>query len=195
MNKLALRKRYTEKRQTLSQDEVLSLSEKIFENFVSRFQVVENQSVNCFLSIVEKSELDTKFFLNYFFEKKIRVFVPKIYKGKLISIEIQKDTVFIKNSWGVPEPESNQPSDFKDFDFILTPLLCCDNQGNRVGYGKGFYDDFFKNINSNAVKVGLNFFSPEEKIDDVSENDIPLDYLVTPTEVLSFGGVTSKSTK
>ena len=65
-------------------------------------------------------------------------------------------------------------------------MLYCDNQGNRVGYGKGFYDMFFSKIDHNALKVGVGFFPPEALISDVSEQDIPLDYLVTPTEVLSF---------
>ena len=82
-----------------------------------------------------------------------------------------------------------------DFYFVIVPLLYCDNQGNRVGYGKGFYDNFLKNINSDVLKIGINYFSPQEKIDDIRKEDIPLDYLVTPTEILSFSGFTSNSTK
>ena len=78
---------------------------------------------------------------------------------------------------------------------MITPLLYCDNQGNRVGYGKGFYDSLFENMSSNAQKIGVNFFNPDEIVDDVWEGDIPLDYLVTPTAVLSFGDGKSKSTK
>jgi 5-formyltetrahydrofolate cyclo-ligase len=33
------------------------------------------------------------------------------------------------------------------FDYVITPLLYCDSFGNRVGYGKGFYDQFFQTIN------------------------------------------------
>jgi 5-formyltetrahydrofolate cyclo-ligase len=58
----------------------------------------------------------------------------------------------------------------------------------RVGYGKGFYDQFFENIPAKTKKIGVNYFNPEENIDDVRDNDIPLDYLVTPTAVLSFFG-------
>ena len=82
-----------------------------------------------------------------------------------------------------------------DFDYVLTPLLYCDRSGNRVGYGKGFYDGFFETVNSKTLKIGLNFFGPNEIIDDIWKNDIPLDYLITPTEVLSFLGIASKSTK
>jgi 5-formyltetrahydrofolate cyclo-ligase len=84
------------------------------------------------------------------------------------------------------EPVSNQSSGEKNFDYVITPLLYCDRTGNRVGYGKGFYDGFFESLSQSSKKIGVNYFSPDETIDDIWEYDIALDYLVTPTEVLSF---------
>ena len=186
MIKYEIRNRYLQKRENLSQEEVVDLSEKIFNNFLENFKLKEGQKVHCFLSIPEKGEVDTRFFLNEFFRKNIRLLVPKIYRNKLISVEITADTLLLKNSWGISEPESNVDSGEKDFDYVITPLLYCDAYGNRVGYGKGFYDGFFGTVNPKTLKIGLNFFGPDEKIDDVWKNDIPLDYLITPTEVLSF---------
>ena len=195
MKKSDLREKYLEKRESLSQDEILALSGKIFNNFSENFMLKDLQKVHCFLSIPEKGEVNTKLFLNEFFKRDIRVFVPKIYRKELISVEITAETPLLKNSWGISEPESNEDSGERDFDYVLTPLLYCDQQGNRVGYGKGYYDGFFETVNAETLKIGLSFFGPDEEIDDLRENDIPLDYLVTPTEVLSFLGAASKSTK
>lgn len=195
MKKTEIRKRYLEKKESLCETEVHSLSENIFENFISTFDLKENQKIHCFLSIPEKGEVETKLFLNYFFENKIRVFVPKIVRGKLIALEIDKETPLFENSWGIKEPAGEVDSGVKDFDMIITPLLYCDEFGNRVGYGKGFYDRFFAEINQNALKIGVSFFPPNEKVEDVSEFDVTLDYLVTPTAVLSFLTGASKSTK
>lgn len=195
MKKSEIRKRYLEKKESLTETEVQSLSQQIFENFISTFDLNENQKVHCFLSIPEKGEVDTSSFLNNFFENEIRVFVPKIVKGKLISLEITKGTPLIESAWGIKEPEGNEDCGVKDFDCIITPLLYADQFGNRVGYGKGFYDRFFSEINPGAIKVGVSFFPPYEKVEDISEFDVPLNYLVTPTEVLSFLGAGSKSTK
>lgn len=186
MKKSDLRIKYTKQRETLSQDEVLLLSEKIFLNFLEKFKVEENQKVHCFLSMLDKKEIDTRFFIDYFFKNQIRVFVPKIFKGKMISVEITPETAFIKSFYGILEPESNLDSGETEYDFVITPLLYCDENGNRVGYGKGFYDQFFENIDANCSKVGVGLFQPREKIDDVWEKDIPLNYLVTPVETLSF---------
>lgn len=194
MNKFEIRKLYLQKRQALSTDEVLALSVKITDNFIEHFKPAANQKVHCFLSIPEKGEVDTSFLLHYFFEKKIRVFVPKIFQNEMFSVEITPETRLNKNPWGISEPETTEDAGISNFDYVITPLLYCDAKGHRVGYGKGFYDDFFTSLNRDCLKIGVNFFPPCEEIDDLREEDIALDYLVTPTEVLSFG-LTSKSTK
>ena len=160
MIKAEIRKKYLQKRENLSPEEALDQSAKIFNNFIENFTLREIEKVHCFLSIPEKGEVDTQLFLEEFFRKNIRVFVPKIYRKKLISVEITPETVLLKNSWGILEPESNEDSDEKDFDYVLTPLLYCDRSGNRVGYGKGFYDGFFETVNSKTLKIGLNFSDP-----------------------------------
>ena len=195
MKKSEIRKVYLEKKKTLVPAEISILSKNIFENFIAQFYVKENQIVHCFLSLPEKGEVDTTLFINYFFENNIKVFVPKIIKGKLIALEITAETPLIENSWGIKEPAGSEDCGVKNYDFVITPLLYADQFGNRVGYGKGFYDRFFSEINRNAVKIGVSFFPPNEEIDDVSDFDVPLNYLVTPTEVLSFGSFESKFTK
>ncbi|WP_315053857.1 5-formyltetrahydrofolate cyclo-ligase [Chryseobacterium indoltheticum] len=186
MKKSEIRKIYLEKRKNLSQDEVFLLSERIFENFINFFKPVSNQKVHIFIPIEKFKEINTQIFIDYFLSRNIKVFVPKIVDTKLISVEIFSDTQFETNNWGISEPVSNEDSEVLDFDFVITPLLYCDFKGNRVGYGKGFYDQFFENISNISKKIGVNYFNPDNIIDDVWENDIPLDYLVTATDVLSF---------
>ena len=53
-----------------------------------------------------------------------------------------------------------------------------------MGYGKGFYDRFLENIN--AQKIGLSLSPAIEKIDDVNEHDIHLDFCITPTAIIKF---------
>ncbi|MGK6342149.1 5-formyltetrahydrofolate cyclo-ligase [Chryseobacterium sp. DT-3] len=173
-------------RKALSNDEAFLLSEKIFENFVNYFMPVPGQKVHVFIPIVKFKEIDTQLFITYFLSRNIKVFVPKIVDAKLISVEIFNESKFEVNNWGISEPVSNEDSGFLDFNYVITPLLYCDKKGNRVGYGKGFYDAFFEMVPSETKKIGVNYFNPDENIDDIWENDIPLDYLVTPTDVLSF---------
>ena len=186
MLKKDIRKNYMEKRKALSSDKVYSLSESIFDNFLTFFKPVSGQKIHLFLSIQKFNEVDTSFFIEYCFNNGIQVFVPKMVNDDLISIEITPETIFECNSWGIKEPVGTLDSGELHFDYIITPLLYCDSFGNRVGYGKGFYDRLFSTLHFSTKKVGVNYFPPSVVIEDVFENDVPLDYLVLPTEVVSF---------
>ncbi|GGP03006.1 5-formyltetrahydrofolate cyclo-ligase [Cloacibacterium rupense] len=185
MLKKELRQKYLEKRKTLSEDEVNFLSQKILKNFILQFNLSENQSIHVFMPIKKFNEIETNSLIEYFWKCKVNVFLPKIHENKIISIKYTSETILQENAWGILEPVSiiNEEN---SFDYVITPLLYCDNNGNRVGYGKGFYDEFFRTINADAKKIGVNYFPPIDIIDDVSENDVKLDYLVTPDEILSF---------
>ena len=183
--KSELRKIYAEKRKSMSSAEVEDLSKSIFKHFLEAFDMSKVKNVHIFLPIKQKNEVSTWDFIKYFWDKGISVFIPKMAQNEIKTIQLKPDTPLKENDWGILEPEDDYVENIK-FDIVITPLLYCDNQGNRVGYGKGFYDMFFSKMNHNALKVGVSFFPPGALISDVSEQDVPLDYLVTPTEVLSF---------
>ncbi|WP_018675236.1 5-formyltetrahydrofolate cyclo-ligase [Riemerella columbina] len=189
MIKVELRTLYLKKRDTLTAHERSELSHAIIERFISQFKPIENQKIHCFLPIEKFNEIQTKILIEYCFNKKIKVFVPKMVGNDLISIELTPQTPLKKNKWGIEEPKSDEDSGILDFDYIITPLLYCDANGNRVGYGKGFYDRLFQQVSAKTLKVGVNYFPPKESIDDIWEGDYQLDYLVTPEAVLSFSAL------
>ena len=69
---------------------------------------------------------------------------------------------------------------------VILPLLAFDQQGYRVGYGKGFYDKFLSGCREDCLKVGFSYFEPIETIDDCNEFDVPLDLCITPQNVYVF---------
>ena len=63
-------------------------------------------------------------------------------------------------------------------DFMLVPLLAFDNNNNRLGYGKGFYDKFLKN-KKKITTIGVAFsFQKYNKL-PTSTLDVKLDYILT----------------
>ncbi len=71
-------------------------------------------------------------------------------------------------------------------DVVFIPLLSFDYKGNRVGYGKGYYDRFLLNCKEECLKIGLSFFEEEQCVFDVEDTDISLDFCVTPKQVYQY---------
>jgi 5-formyltetrahydrofolate cyclo-ligase len=90
------------------------------------------------------------------------------------------------NTHQIPEPSMKLPPILPtDLDVVFIPLLQADTQGNRLGYGKGFYDRYLALCRPNVIKIGLNFFEPIPSI-PAEKTDIPLNYLITPNRVYEF---------
>ncbi|MFT3903528.1 MAG: 5-formyltetrahydrofolate cyclo-ligase [Niabella sp.] len=98
----------------------------------------------------------------------------------------EDDTTFMPNRFGTLEPESNVEMSPASIDLIIVPLLCFDKAGYRVGFGKGFYDKFLSSPGMRAVKVGLSYFEPIDKIVNSNHFDVPLDYCITPERIYGF---------
>ena len=69
---------------------------------------------------------------------------------------------------------------------MFVPLLAIDTKGNRVGYGKGYYDRFLKQCKKDCLFIGLQLFDEIIQIDDINQFDIALHYCITPTQIIQF---------
>ena len=105
---------------------------------------------------------------------------------RIINKNETQNTKIKKNEYNIPEPISGLSVPNEMIDVVFVPLLAYDKQGNRIGYGKGFYDKFLSECKPKVVKIGLSFFEPEEIIEDVYQNDIKLDFCVNPEQIINF---------
>ena len=184
-NKLFFRQLFKKQRSELTDNQVKILNKRIFKNLTT-IKIWDNNFYHLYLSNDLNKEVDTDKLIKLLFNKNKRVFVPKILEKDLIHIEINKSTKYSKNQLGIREPVSSSKIDENLFEVIFVPLLAFDKQGDRVGYGGGYYDNFLGNIKQNAIKIGLSFFEPIDKIMDTEKHDVKLDYVVTTKKVYSF---------
>ena len=186
-SKTELRKKYLEKRKSLSDIEIEGFSEKIFNRVKEYFDLEKINNIHIFISSEKLKEVKTDEFIKFLWERGKMVFIPKVSGKELLCCELVKETILKPNAWGIGEPKGKPISlNSVSIDMVIIPLVYCDKKGNRIGYGKGFYDRFLSKINRNALKVGVSIFTPNEEIIDISPEDIALDYLVTSSEVFSF---------
>lgn len=190
MLKSDLRKIYLAKQNQLSPSERLQKSKQISESFFNNFSLETVQIVHLFLSIEKNKEIETKFFYERLWQDfpHIKTLIPRVNKkaDELESLEFTSETKLDLSSWQIPEPIGNSLINADQIDIVLVPLLCYDQKGFRVGYGKGYYDKFFTNCRSDCLKIGLSYFSPIEKISDINEFDVTLDYCITPNKIWKF---------
>ncbi len=186
MFKEELRLNYTQLRDEISSKDLQGYSLKIANNLLE-LSIWSLNFYHIFLPISEKKEIDTSFILSILHGKDKNVVIPKMTEEYSLTNFLLTDNLVInQNKWNVPEPIDGIEIPSKKIDVVFIPLLAYDTVGNRVGYGKGYYDNFLKECKSNVIKIGLSFFKPENKILDINENDVPLNYCVTPNQVYKF---------
>jgi len=184
MFKKTIRLDYYTFRNKLTPDTIVDGSIAIANN-VLPLPIWSKDYYHLFLSIPEKKEVDTQFLLSVLQGKDKHIVLPKMHGQHALEHFLLTDNTRIKkNSWNVPEPMDGIPISESKVDVVFIPLLAFDRRGNRVGYGKGYYDNFLRKCRSDVIKVGLSF--PIETISDVSQYDIPLDYCVTPKKTYAF---------
>lgn len=187
MTKQELRHLYKEKRSALSSEAIETYSLDI-SNQLLKLPICDFSFYHIFLSITEHKEINTDYILNILSGKDKNIVISRtLFKSlKMRHYLLLDNTVIKKNSWNIPEPVDGIEIDSHKIDVVFVPLLAFDKQGHRVGYGKGFYDQFLSECRPETLKIGLSFFEAEEIIDGVFESDVALDYCVTPQTIYSF---------
>ena len=187
MTKKELRIKYKALRSPLSESDIAEKSLAI-TNQLLQLPVWEQTYFHIFLPIVEHKEVDTEFILHLLSGKDKEIVVSGCDFGtlKMTHFLLTDNTKFRKNKYNISEPVDGLEVPSNKIDVVFVPLLAFDKTGNRVGYGKGFYDKFLLECKPGTIKIGLSFFEGEDSIEDVFEGDVKLDYCVTPNTVYSF---------
>ena len=187
MLKKALRTKYKALRKELTEIEIEEKSLAI-ANALLPLPIWDKTYFHIFLSITEHKEVDTEFILHLLSGKDKEIIISKsdFETRKMTHFLLTDNTKIKKNEYNIPEPVDGLEVPTKKIDVVFVPLLAYDKTGHRAGYGKGFYDKFLSECKPETIKIGLSFFEPEELIDDVFENDVKLDYCVTPDRVYEF---------
>lgn len=177
LTKKEIRLKLKQQRDGLADNKVLDLSKRIFENLkqlnlenFDKFFVYKNF----------RNEVQTEEIVNWLFKNKKRIFMPKIIKNDIKIIEINKNTAFIQNKFGIFEP-TGDPEDIDNFVAIM-PCLAVSETGNRIGFGGGFYDRFL--FNKHALKIIVCFDFQVVNDFDAEEFDVPVDIIVTEKRII-----------
>ncbi len=169
MIKNELRKHMMKQRDKLLPSQVKQYSSELFAKFLDS-DLTDYDNYMTYLPI--RNETDTHDLINYLFDKRKKVSVPFIDKnGRLIPVMINKDTVYEKDAFGISIPADRIYVSPASLHVIFVPGLAFDKKGNRVGYGKGYYDDFLRELDCITCAWCYNF-QIIDNIEDASVYDV-----------------------
>ncbi len=189
MTKQEIRNHYLKLRERIKDSEYSVLSQNICSSFFSAIDLSAVQTLHIFLPIISKKEPNTWFIIDRLTIEfpGIRISIPKMKDDNtLINFYFAGKNQIKENKWKIPEPQFGEITLSHAIDLVVVPLLAFDLNGNRVGYGKGYYDRFLKECKIECKKVGLSFFDPTEEMSEINELDIRLDAVITPKRTFHF---------
>lgn len=189
MHKKQARKTYDQKRRELSPTDKLKWDDLILINFQT-VELPQLQAVFSFYPMEKRNEVNAFLITDYlhFRNPNLQICYPKmeIEAPNMEAIACHADTIFEANAINILEPLETEIVQPEDLDMVLVPMLISDVNGNRVGFGKGYYDRYLSRCRPDCLKVGLSYFEPVERIEDADEFDVPLDFCITPQQVYVF---------
>jgi 5-formyltetrahydrofolate cyclo-ligase len=135
-----------------------------------------------------RDEADLRALLQALHENCLRIALPRASMGAVLTFNAwSPGSPLAPGKFGVLEPLEDQPELLPDCVFV--PLLAFDRRGNRLGYGRGYYDGALRRLRAihHAVAIGIGFDEQEFPEIPRESQDEPMDMILTPTRVIACG--------
>ena len=140
MDKTALRREIREKKRAMTQEEIAIRSRRLGELFAQTQAYRDAKTIYGYLPY--NQEVRTVPMLEQALRDGKRVAVPKVYGDTMKFIYLEDLSLVEKSDMGIPEPVADTPVADDKTALVLMPGLAFTKQGDRMGYGGGFYDRF-----------------------------------------------------
>lgn len=199
MTKSELRQQFLSQRRALTTEDVARRSKSIAEQVLQFSPLLDQLStpkagvIHIFLPIVRHKEVDTWLIIHRLWQDfttvRVVTSISDTATSQLTHYLLTSETPLVENRWGIlePQPEEHHRIDSRQIDCVLVPLLAFDWRGQRVGYGKGYYDRFLTECRPDCLTIGLSLFEPVDLITDIEPTDVVLACCISPDRIWLFG--------
>ncbi|ASQ90562.1 5-formyltetrahydrofolate cyclo-ligase [Prosthecochloris sp. GSB1] len=143
--KKRLRKRMRNVREAMSVTEWESSSGMAAANAAGLPEMLGAGSVMLYLAMAERREVDTAPLVRMIGGGKERaLYMPLCSGDSLCAVPFREGDPLFPGAFGQPEPVGGCVDVVPDV--LVLPVVAVDARGNRLGYGKGFYDRFISGL-------------------------------------------------
>ncbi|RJQ32217.1 MAG: 5-formyltetrahydrofolate cyclo-ligase [Actinobacteria bacterium] len=177
MDKSVLRERILQYRKSLG------LSQRQKKSFLVKHKLFNSkeykQAKNLLFYCSYGSEVITYLMIEETLAFGKKVFLPLCTQNNLQVREIKSLSDLNPGYGGILEPtENTREVKPQEIDLVIVPGVCFDKTGYRLGYGKGFYDRFLKDV-PQVKKIGLCYCMQLVEKLDCEAHDIPVDMIIS----------------
>ena len=151
MDKKTLRQSIRTAKKQHTPEELLTQSETILRKLAENPHFRQAERVMLYASLPD--EVQTLAFIEEWRHRKT-IILPTVVGDDIIPVELADDTVFAEGDFHIPEPQNHPYTG--GFDLIVVPGMAFDNEGHRLGRGRGYYDRFLAQ-HPQVYTIGLCF--------------------------------------
>lgn len=133
-----------------------------------------------------RDEIDPRPLLDRLRARGHRLCLPVVINPHMVFREFTRETDFDRGEFGIMEPVASSPELRPDV--LLMPLAAFDSLGNRLGWGKGYYDIAIADLEKTGpvTCIGLAFQLQEADHVPAESHDKPLNGILTENGYRSF---------
>ena len=172
MDKKELRRSIRERKRAMTEEEIVSRSEKLGVPFAQSEAYKNAKTIYGYLPY--NQEVRTVPMLEQALKDGKKVAVPKVDGDEMQYLYLDDLTKVSKGYAGIPEPIADGPVADDETALVLMPGLAFDPQGHRIGYGGGFYDKFLAAEPNHPTLALCYEFQMLPEL-HTEEHDIPVD--------------------
>lgn len=185
--KKELRKKVLNIRNQMSEEDIKNNSQEIMNKIINLSIYKQSKAVFIYMSF--KNEVITSELIKKMFNDKKKVVIPytDMVNTLLIPSEIKDENDLVLNPFGYYEPREIIKFPVEKIDLVIVPGVVFDNNLNRIGYGKGYYDRILSSVRPDVKKVAIaHDFQVLDSIPK-GEHDIKMDMIITEKRVIAYG--------
>lgn len=165
------------KRSSLSSSEVEASSKLIFEKIKTLDFIFDKQNFLIYKDF--KNEVKTDKIISYLRLLNKTVAHP-ITTGENMIAAVPIGEGGARDAFGIEIPRNYSVMEAPEVIFV--PLVACDENKNRLGFGKGFYDRYMSG--RQVLKIGLCYDFQIVEAVSANEWDVPLDMIITEKRLI-----------
>lgn len=181
-----MRQAVRQRRRQLSVQQQQLATLQVYEHLEQMEKVKTAQNIALFLSF--DGELDTQPIIDKFWQQNKSIYLPVLHPfsdGNLLFLRYAPQTKLESPSFGLKQPRLDVRNviPVSELDIIFTPLVAFDDEGNRLGMGKGYYDRTLQNWRQKHIyPIGLAHDCQQVAHIASEAWDVPLPEIITPSK-------------